>query len=106
MCINIVEIWFWITDGQILSIFDRVTYNMSIYSFWIIILENINGFSPNLICAMILWRSEFELLTGKFHQFLTELSTCDRSVFSFPDDNLSMDFHETWFVHQYCGNLV
>ena len=62
---------------------------MSIYSFWIITLENINGFSPNLICAMILWRSEFELLTGKFHQFLTELSTCDRSVFSFPDDNFN-----------------
>ena len=25
---------------------------------------------------------------GKFCQFLTELSACDRSVFSFPDDNL------------------
>ena len=26
---------------------------------------------------------------GKFCQFLTELSTCNMSVFSFPDDNFS-----------------
>ena len=26
---------------------------------------------------------------GKFHQFLTELSACDKSVFSFRDDNFS-----------------
>ena len=33
-----------------------------------------NGFSPNLICALILWRSGLGLLIGKFGQFLTELS--------------------------------
>ena len=30
-----------------------------------------NGFSPNLICAFILWRSALGLLIGKFRQFLT-----------------------------------
>ena len=39
---------------------------------------NINGFSQNLVCALILWRSGLELLKGKFCQILTELSpkTC------------------------------
>ena len=32
---------------------------------------------PNLICVFILWRSGLGLLTGKFRQFLTELSACD-----------------------------
>ena len=27
---------------------------------------------------------------GKFHQFLTELSARDTSIFSFPDNNLSI----------------
>ena len=30
--------------------------------------------SPNLICALILWRSVLGLLVGKFRQILTELS--------------------------------
>ena len=38
----------------------------------------------NLVCALILWRSGFGLLMGKFHQFLTELSAQDMPVFSFP----------------------
>ena len=49
------------------------------------------------------------LLMGKFHQFLTELSACDMSVFSFLDDNFSkcqwilnklgmcIDIVEIWF---------
>ena len=35
---------------------------------------NVNGFSTNLVCALILWRSGFELLMGKFCQFLSCLS--------------------------------
>ena len=42
-----------------------------------------NGFSPNSVCALILWRSGQGLFMGKFHQFLTELPARDRSVFSF-----------------------
>ena len=66
-------------------------------------------FSPNLVCAYILWRSGLGLLMGKFHQILTELSAQDTPIFSFPDDNLSkcqgiltkldtcIDMNEIWF---------
>ena len=52
-------------------------------------LVNINGFMLNFLCALILWRSGFGLLMGKFCQFLTELSACDTSVFLFQDNNFS-----------------
>ena len=42
-----------------------------------------NGFSPNLICALTLWRSGLELRMGRFRQFLTELSVRHTSYFSF-----------------------
>ena len=38
---------------------------------------NIDGFSPNLVCALILWRSGLGLLMGKFCQIFTELSARD-----------------------------
>ena len=38
---------------------------------------NLNGFSPNLVYALILWKSGFGLLFGKFHEFLTEISARD-----------------------------
>ena len=42
------------------------------------ITSNISGFSPSLVCALILWRSGLGLLMGKFRQFfITELSTRD-----------------------------
>ena len=69
MCIDIVEIWFGITDKLISS--------MIIFHFRTITLVNINGFSTNLICTLILWRCNLGILLGKFHQFLTELSACD-----------------------------
>ena len=58
---------------------------------------------------LILWRSGSGLLLYKFCQFLTELSACDMSIFSFLDDNFSkyqwiftklgvcIDILETWF---------
>ena len=49
---------------------------------------NINEFSPNLVCALISWRSGLGLLMGKFRQFFTELSARDTTIFSFPDYNL------------------
>ena len=67
-----------------------------------------NGFSPNLVYALILWRSGLELLMGKFHQFLTVIFQ-DTPIFLFPDDNLSkhqwiftklgtcIDIVEIWF---------
>ena len=44
-------------------------------------LVNVSGFSPKLVCALILWTSALGLLMGKFHQVLTELSTWNTSVF-------------------------
>ena len=54
-----------------------------------ITLVNINGVSPNLVCALILWTSSLGLLMVKFRQFLTELSARDMPVFSFPNNNMS-----------------
>ena len=34
---------------------------------------NIDGFSPNLVCALILWRSGLGLLMGKFHHIFMEI---------------------------------
>ena len=56
------------------------------FRFRAITCVNINGFSPNLVCALILWRSGLGLQTGKLCQFLTELSARDASIFS--NDNL------------------
>ena len=42
----------------------------SVFRFRMITWVNINGFSSNLVCALILWRSGLGLLMGKFRQFL------------------------------------
>ena len=39
------------------------------FRFPIIPWVSINGFSPNLVCALILWRSGLGLLMAKFRQF-------------------------------------
>ena len=67
----------------------RMSVRPSVFRFQMITLVNINGFSPNLVCALILWRSGLGLLMGKFRQIFTELSARDTPIFSFPDDNLS-----------------
>ena len=41
------------------------------FCFWTITWVYVNGFSPILVSAMMLWRSGLGLLMGKFHQFLT-----------------------------------
>ena len=45
----------------------------SVFRFRLITWVNINGLSPNLVCALILWRSGLGLLMGKFRQILTDL---------------------------------
>ena len=90
MCIDIVEIWFGIANEQISSIFDSyLPETCPYFCFRTITWVNNKGFSPNLVCAFILWRSGLGLLMGKFRQFLTELSARDMPIFSFPDYNLS-----------------
>ena len=76
MCIDIVEIWYGIASGQILSNFDSYlpeTY----FCFQIITWGNIKGFQPNLVHALILRRSGLRLLMGRFHQFLTVICPWD-----------------------------
>ena len=81
MCIDIVEIWFGIANGQISLIFDGIICLRHAHIY--------KGFSPNLLYALTLRRSGLGLLMGKFRQIFTELSARDTPIFSFPDDNLS-----------------
>ena len=62
-----------------MSIFWFPDYNLSI-----------NGFSQNLVCTLILWKSGLELLMGKFCHILTESSAWHISVDLFLDDSLSI----------------
>ena len=59
---------------------------MSVFSFQD---NNFSKYQPNLVCALILWRSALGLLMGKFCPFLTELSAHVTSIFYFHDNNLS-----------------
>ena len=58
----------------------------------------INGLSPNLVCALLLWRSGSGSLMGIFHSFFFFFYRiiCPRHihifVFSFQDNNLSNGF--------------
>ena len=61
----------------------RTSVHPSIFRFWMITWVNINGFSPNLVCALMLWRSGLGLLIGKFRQIFTELSAWDHLYFRF-----------------------
>ena len=58
------------------------------FHFWNVTLVNINGFSANLVCALILRRSGLELLMGKFCQFLTDLFAGNMTIFSCLDRTL------------------
>ena len=88
-----MEIWFWIDNGQILSNFDRVIYSPQVYIF-----ISINRLSKYLwvftklgMCIDIM-----KICTGKFYQFLTELSFRSTSVLG---DNLSKC---QWFFTKLC----
>ena len=90
MCIDIVETWFGIANGQISSIFDGVIcLTRPYFRFRTITWVNNKGFSPNLLYALTLRRSGLGLLKGKCRQIFMELSARDTPIFSFPDDNLS-----------------
>ena len=82
VCIDIVEIRFGIADRQISSILtDYLPVTCQYFHFWTMTLVNINGFSPNFVCALILWISAMGLLMVEFCQFLTDLSARNSSVF-------------------------
>ena len=85
VCIDIVEVCFGIAVGQI----SPVTLDTSVFSFLDDNLSNINGFSPNLVSALLLWTSALGLLMGKFRSFWTELSARRTSVSYFQNNNVS-----------------
>ena len=58
------------------------------FRFRTITLVNINGFSRNLVCALILKRSDLGLLIGKFGKFLA----ATHPYFRF---RAAMDVHQT-----------
>ena len=72
-------------------------------------IVNINGFSPNFVCALILWRSGLGLPVGKFVNFDRVICLKNMSVFPFLDNNFSkfqwiftkfgicIDIVEIWF---------
>ena len=69
----------------------QLSVSLSVFRFQMINWVNINGFSSNLVCALILWRSVLELLMGKFRQILTgfnKISAPDTPIFLFPDNNM------------------
>ena len=55
VCIDIVEIWFGIVNGQIsLFLTELSARDMSLFQFRMITLVNVIGFSPNLMCTLLL----------------------------------------------------
>ena len=68
---------------------------------------NVNGFSTNMLYALILWRSGLGLLMGKFVNFWQGLFPCHTSVFSFQDDNLSIFLwiFTKLYMYRYCRGL-
>ena len=63
----------------------------------ILCLDDNSEFPPNLVCALILWRSGLGLLMGKLLQFLTVICP-PRPYFRFWDDNLSKLLHQKIFT--------
>ena len=102
-------LWFHVGGPCVYPSVRQLYVRPSVFRFRMITWVNIYGFSPNLVCALKLWRSGLGLLMGEFRQILTELSARDTPIFSFPDDNLSkhqwiftklgmcIDIVEIWF---------
>ena len=82
-------LWFHVGCPCVRPSIRHTSMRPSVFRFRMITSVNFNGFSPNLVCALILWISGLGLLMGKFRQIFTELSARDTPIFSFPDDNLS-----------------
>ena len=82
MFLDIVEIWFRIVHGQILSVFEKryLPATCLYFHFQTITVVNINRFSPNLVCALILWRSGLGLFMGKFHKVFNVLPSTHNMI--------------------------
>ena len=72
MCIDIAEFWSGIAKDKFCQFMTGLSVpDTSYFRFWTIMLVNINGFSRNLVHALMLWRLGLGLQMGKFRQFLT-----------------------------------
>ena len=91
VCIDIVESWFEIVNGQISSILTELSaLNMFEFSFPRDKLSKCQWIFTKLGVCIDIVKIWFGLLMGKFQSFLTELSARDMSpVFLFLDNNLS-----------------
>ena len=67
-------------------------------------LSECQWISPNLVCALILWRSGLGLLMGKFRQFSTVVSASDTSDFSFRYSNFSK--YQWIFTNLLCALIL
>ena len=75
VCIDIAKIWFGIAHGQISTIFDSyLPATHPYFHFWTITLVNINGFSPNLVCAFYIVKICIGIANGQ------SLSIFDRVI--------------------------
>ena len=54
----------------VVRVFARPSVLGPYFRFQLMTGVNVSGFSPNLVCALILWSSGFVLLIGKFSQIL------------------------------------
>ena len=67
-------LWFHVGCPCVCPSVVRPSVHPSVFRFRMITWINFNGFSPNLVYALILWRSGLGLLMGKFRQIFTEVS--------------------------------
>ena len=100
MCIDIMEIWFGITNGQTATILKSVIclWHIHIFCFWTITWVNLNRFWPNLIWALALWRSDLGLLFG------TLLPIFDKVISLWHNNGRMLLFH-VFIYKDYSGNF-
>ena len=100
MCIDIVGKWFGIANFvNIWQSYQPTSHPY--FHFGMITWVNVNWFSQNFVCALMLCRSGFGLLISKFHQFLTLTCPAKGPYFIF-----RIMTHQTCNVYKYCRNLV
>ena len=69
---------FWLQRPCVLPSVRQTSVRPPVFRFRMITWVNINGFSPNLVCVLILWRSGLGLLMGKFSQRTFDGIFCPR----------------------------
>ena len=79
-CIDIVEIWFGIVYGQI---YGSYLPARRLYFHFRVTTSKCQWISPNLMCALVLWRPGSGLQMGKFRQFFVSCLSATLPYFHF-----------------------